>query len=350
MVKCSNCGAEIREGMRFCTHCGSPLHIESKEIPEGEQSEKENVKEYNKNNEPMNDRSKLINCPSCGRSLDNRLEYCTFCGAKLRPDKQEEHYLGGLSSANLLKGSFAGYSILVTNRRIIGIYNRAGVIAGTILGAAAGNKTGITIGAGVGYRAGAKSAGKTVFPPLEEIINKSDFQIYENEISRIELMPPYYINGGSMVIYTKKGDIIGIKISNEGYGEFERLKGLLSNFFHTKPVSVIPGAVLPRGKLFIVENPNKVSKTKRKISKGTRYVLVGLGLLPAIAAIFIGIGLVEEGIILWYSIGTTIAGLLVFAFGLLIYYYTFRGRMWRVFLIILAIETVLATLLVFGYI
>ena len=354
MMKCTNCGAEVKEGMKFCTHCGSPLEDVPQTTPKVEQQRNESGKEPKEyKEEPVNNPSEFITCPNCGKSIDKKLEYCTFCGTKLREDEQEEHYLGGLTSANLIKGSFAGFSIFVTNKRIIGVSNRSNVIAGTVIGAAAGQITGVTIGAGIGYKVGGKLSNKTVFPPLEEITNKSDFQIYGNEISRVELTPPYYANGGSLVFYRKKGDILGINISNDGYREFETLKGLLASFLQSKPILVSPGATLPQGKFFIVQNPHSVSGVKRGISKGALYTLMVLGLLPVLGAFFAGIDLIEEGIIFWKEIYAVIGGFVIFMIGFVIFYYAFKRNkrlLKRVFLVLLSIAAILATLSVFGYI
>src|SRR5215470_13666703 len=49
-MKCSKCGADIREGQRFCTQCGSPL---------------------------------TAKCPRCGAATEPAEKFCGACGAVL---------------------------------------------------------------------------------------------------------------------------------------------------------------------------------------------------------------------------------------------------------------------------
>lgn len=69
-IKCSNCGAEISEGLKFCTECGEPI--------------KNITADYEKY-----DQKKV--CPKCYAEFSNNLIYCTECNTKLEkvPDKSK---------------------------------------------------------------------------------------------------------------------------------------------------------------------------------------------------------------------------------------------------------------------
>lgn len=69
-VKCTNCGAEVSEGLKFCTECGEPI--------------KNISADYDKY-----DQKKV--CPKCYAEFSNDLMYCSECGTKLEkvPDKSK---------------------------------------------------------------------------------------------------------------------------------------------------------------------------------------------------------------------------------------------------------------------
>ena len=61
MAKCSQCGAEVRDGAKFCEICGAK--IEEKPQP--------NV------------------CPQCGQEVAPGQVFCTNCGCKLAPAQEQ---------------------------------------------------------------------------------------------------------------------------------------------------------------------------------------------------------------------------------------------------------------------
>lgn len=59
VVKCSGCGAEVPDNMRFCTSCGTPVGTTAPAQPVGR------------------------TCPNCGAAAGEGLAFCTQCGSKL---------------------------------------------------------------------------------------------------------------------------------------------------------------------------------------------------------------------------------------------------------------------------
>ncbi|MEM3192596.1 MAG: zinc-ribbon domain-containing protein [Candidatus Parvarchaeota archaeon] len=352
MQKCKKCGKEIPNDMKFCPYCGEPVETPAPQQAEPRKEEvREEVRPGLGDTEGGSQSGRSVRCHNCGQMNSAEHAYCTFCGAPLQgaSGNTGEYFLGGLSSANLNRGSMGGYAIYVTNKRIFGVSKKAGVIAGTVAGAAAGWATGITIGAGIGYAAGAKATSKINFPPIAELVNKCDFVVTADDIGRVELTPPYLVNGGSMVIYRRSGGIIDIGISGGGSNEFNTLKDLLSKFFKTKPIEVMPKQRLPKGKLFVVQNQNRVSGARRKFSKGVTFLIAGVVFLIIFIAIFAGLTLIANGIFFGFGIGAVIAGFILLATGFGIFYSVMRGSRratWKIFTIIFVIALASSSFLV----
>lgn len=56
--RCPNCGAEVPQGVAFCSSCGNPISIIQEE---------RNQLDY-------------VNCQSCGASVKRGMRFCTSCG------------------------------------------------------------------------------------------------------------------------------------------------------------------------------------------------------------------------------------------------------------------------------
>lgn len=57
---CTNCGSEMRSGLKFCTKCGNVLESIPEPIPQ------------------------TPKCPNCDAEVRDDLKFCTKCGAKLK--------------------------------------------------------------------------------------------------------------------------------------------------------------------------------------------------------------------------------------------------------------------------
>lgn len=62
-MKCSFCGAELKEGILFCGNCGHRVEVERKQ-----------------------------NCPNCGTALCKNENFCRECGYKISDFVEEDHY------------------------------------------------------------------------------------------------------------------------------------------------------------------------------------------------------------------------------------------------------------------
>jgi len=133
--------------------------------------------------------------------------------------QSEEEYLGGFTSANLKKGMIAGYGIYATNRRIIGIKSRKGVVGRLLLG-------GITVG--ILDKLGAKITRDESAKMIEELDKKKDFEISKEQVSQIEIKKPSFMSRGHLTITLKSGE--DVKVLVGGKKEFEQTRDLMLAF------------------------------------------------------------------------------------------------------------------------
>lgn len=68
-VKCGNCGMKVKMGMRFCTSCGEPMPQQPVSVPDAPVPPQAEIEE------------KV--CQSCGAKQTEDSAFCTECGAKL---------------------------------------------------------------------------------------------------------------------------------------------------------------------------------------------------------------------------------------------------------------------------
>jgi|LGOV01.1.fsa_nt_gb hypothetical protein len=145
--------------------------------------------------------------------------------------KHEEKLLGGLTSRGLVKytrgkkGFLKGYTIYVTNRRIIGSDKEPrGTLAALTLGSMLGEK-------GLGYRPKpGECTQDEEIEALRNIENNKDIEIWKNEINEIILRPAIFLGGGTLKIKTHSEEhIIGLNAKRQ----YHQLKKLLSEFHHS---------------------------------------------------------------------------------------------------------------------
>jgi len=112
-IRCHSCNAELSEGNKFCTECGSPLESSTFDnAPIIEPIKKntdndtyESLKETNKNflndfkesrTDVVNEIGNIINkvasgyknnCTRCGAKLPNNANFCTECGSHIEHRK-----------------------------------------------------------------------------------------------------------------------------------------------------------------------------------------------------------------------------------------------------------------------
>ena len=84
MLFCSNCGAKLIDGSKFCNFCGTPVNTvqtgntsesANQTPPQPPQGNTERQQEY---------AGKLIKCPNCGEVLASFITNCPSCGYELR--------------------------------------------------------------------------------------------------------------------------------------------------------------------------------------------------------------------------------------------------------------------------
>lgn len=134
-MKCKKCGNEIKDGMKFCTYCGTPLEMdghgtEDSSTPSGEESRLEHsaeqefeeqtqerklpdlpVSESNADSENEQPESEclqsmenLIICPECSQPNDSGSVFCTNCGASLSSQPVAQKLLSNSGQENQKSG------------------------------------------------------------------------------------------------------------------------------------------------------------------------------------------------------------------------------------------------------
>ena len=136
----------------------------------------------------------------------------------------EEILIGGIVSANLVKGLLRGYGIYVTTHRIIGIKKRKAALAGALAGGLIGGAIGATIGTILANKLTKAESDKAI----EELLSKSDMVIPKEQIVSMELKKPGLLSGGHLIIKTMDGKKVKIKV--QGKKEFNSLRELLTRF------------------------------------------------------------------------------------------------------------------------
>ena len=72
MIKCSNCGAEMPAGTKFCTKCGHDLRQSQANATESAA--------------PASGAAEALKCPNCGTPYEAGTKFCTTCGTALTDD------------------------------------------------------------------------------------------------------------------------------------------------------------------------------------------------------------------------------------------------------------------------
>lgn len=146
--------------------------------------------------------------------------------------ENEEIYLRGFTSGKLKRGMFWGYGIYATNKRIIGIKSRKGMLAGALIGGVIGG----AVGAVVAGQLGKKLTGDENAKMIKELEEKKDFEISKVQVSQIEVKKPNMwqvrligSGRGHLLIVPKSGE--QIKILIQGNKEFEQSRDLMQAFF-----------------------------------------------------------------------------------------------------------------------
>lgn len=77
MIKCNNCGNEIKEGTKFCSKCGNNiLEQQEKRGDEIPSEEKQSVKK----------------CSNCGNEIGEGTLFCPKCGSKVTADNNQKQF------------------------------------------------------------------------------------------------------------------------------------------------------------------------------------------------------------------------------------------------------------------
>ncbi len=172
-------------------------------------------------------------CARCGAPLPDAARFCSNCGAALptaapttvpTPSPSEaidEQYLGGFTSPNLhLKGrgvSSLGYGVYATNRRVIGVNSKKGLVAAL---AAVGGVTGLAFAV-----AGSTDEKRKAIAELDQ---KKDFDVRKEDVWGIKVRRPHGLTVGYLDITRTTGERIRITIADKP--EFNSLRGLMQTF------------------------------------------------------------------------------------------------------------------------
>ena len=80
-VKCPNCGAEVKEGTKFCPDCGKKIETENLKCPKCGAEVKPGAKFCPECGEKLVLAKKK--CPKCGAEVKENAKFCPECGEKL---------------------------------------------------------------------------------------------------------------------------------------------------------------------------------------------------------------------------------------------------------------------------
>jgi len=70
---CTKCGAQLKEGLQFCTMCGTPVEAAEVDTTQAEQATTPPP-------EVIAPQTKIVFCTKCGAQLKEGLQFCTMCG------------------------------------------------------------------------------------------------------------------------------------------------------------------------------------------------------------------------------------------------------------------------------
>lgn len=74
---CKKCGADLKPGMKFCMRCGQAVTENRVVIPV-----QEPVLSMEMSDTPPEAVQQIRSCPECGAALKENVRFCTKCGAK----------------------------------------------------------------------------------------------------------------------------------------------------------------------------------------------------------------------------------------------------------------------------
>ncbi|WP_048152077.1 zinc ribbon domain-containing protein [Palaeococcus ferrophilus] len=177
-------------------------------------------------------------CPNCGHPVEPGDKYCANCGYHLEEaitrreiteTPGEEYVIGGISSGDLRRGLLAGYSLYVTNMRVVGVKSKKAALLDFV-------KSG-----GLGAIPATVAEIKKD-PNREKLLRelekaKKDFELYKDNIVSIEIKKPGFIKAGHIIFRTRSGEEVKIQLlSSLGDREYKYLVELLKHF---KPESLL---------------------------------------------------------------------------------------------------------------
>ena len=115
-MKCPKCNTECREGLSFCTNCGTKLEIENKiEVicPNCNHICKEDDSFCAKCGTKIDIAEKTeVKCPNCNNICEDGAVFCAKCGTALIPSVKESSKVTSKSSNKLLKISSVVFLLL----------------------------------------------------------------------------------------------------------------------------------------------------------------------------------------------------------------------------------------------
>jgi hypothetical protein len=216
-------------------------------------------------------RCHLVFCPYCGSPMNEDHLYCMSCGkrveritspsnkttpptikttspkSKTKPVQNEaasqapvqakainEYVVGGFSSADMARPGSLGYGIYITNKRVIGIKQPgqfAKAVGGAIAGAVMGAVLGFEAPWAVSSALGRSLSNDENLHLLEELEKNKDFEIYNEDITLVQLKETFLINPGQLAFFLKGAKTTDIAISLRTDKVVESLKELLTEHF-----------------------------------------------------------------------------------------------------------------------